>query len=366
MIERDLAVELVGLAYELRDAGVDVDTSRVMAGARALAHFDPPTVEGLYWATRLTFCSRLDDIARFDLAFNRWLAVPAQTGSPEPRTDLIAVVGPVAGERDGDGDGTSAAQVGLAAGAVELLVQRDLTALNPTERAQINALIALLAPYTGTHRSSRRTPGGHVRVDPARTARGMLRNGGEPAQLRYRRRIRRPRRLVLLLDISESMADYSDGLLRFAHAAVRARPGTTEVFTLGTRLTRLTPYLRARDPELAINVVAGLTSGWGGGTELGRVMRDFLRVWGGRRDVRSAVAVFASDGWESDPHLLSEQMARLRRLAHHVIWVNPQAGWPGFRPVAKGLKSSLPVVDEHVAGHSFAALRSLAALIASV
>ncbi len=192
----------------------------------------------------------------------------------------------------------------------------------------------------------------------------MLRDGGEPAELRYTGRREKPRRLVLLLDVSGSMAPYADALLRFGHAAVRAAPATSEVFTLGTRLTRVTRQLRLRDPDLALAAAGNAIPDWSGGTRLGEALRAFLDLWGQRGTARRSVVVIASDGWErGDAQLLGEQMQRLARLAHLVVWVNPHRGKRGFAPITGGMVAALPHVDELIAGHSLDALRHLVEVV---
>jgi uncharacterized protein with von Willebrand factor type A (vWA) domain len=154
-------------------------------------------------------------------------------------------------------------------------------------------------------------------------------------------------------------------LLRFGHAAVRVAPSATEVFTLGTRMTRVTRQLRLRDPDLALHAAGEAVPDWSGGTRLGESMRAFLDLWGQRGTARQAVVVVASDGWErGDPSLLRDQMARLARLAHRVIWINPHGGKAGFVPATQGMVAALPSIDSLVAGHSFAALREVAEVIA--
>ncbi|HEX7161072.1 MAG TPA: VWA domain-containing protein, partial [Trebonia sp.] len=176
----------------------------------------------------------------------------------------------------------------------------------------------------------------------------------------------KPRRLVLLLDVSGSMAPYADVLLRFAHAAVRVAPATSEVFTVSTRLTRISRQLRIRDPDLALRAAGAAVPDWSGGTLLGETLRAFLDRWGQRGTARRAVVVIASDGWErGDATLLGEQAARLARLAHAIIWVNPHKGKSGFAPETAGMVAVLPHIDELVAGHSFDALRRVADLIRS-
>jgi len=161
--------------------------------------------------------------------------------------------------------------------------------------------------------------------------------------------------VVLLVDVSGSMSPYADALLRLAHVWVRGAPRSTEVFTVGTRLTRVTRSLRARDPDVALKAAGEQVPDWSGGTRLGDVLGAFLDRWGQRGVARRACVVIFSDGWErGDPAVLAEQMARLRRLAHQVVWVNPHRGKAGYRPVQGGIAAALPYVDDLVAGHSLA------------
>ena len=225
-------------------------------------------------------------------------------------------------------------------------------------------MIALIRPRPPMRRSPRTRPGRGTRYDASRTARAMLRTGGDPAVLvRRERRIRR-RRLVLLLDVSGSMTPYADVLLRLAHAAVQVAPAHTEVFTMGTRLTRVTRELRARNADVALHSTGDAIPDWSGGTRLGDSLRAFLDGWGQRGAARQAVVVIASDGWErGDPHLLAAQMHRLDRLAATVIWVNPHRGKPGFAAATAGMRAATPYVDHLVAGHNLQAFDELAQVI---
>ena len=351
----DPVAELTVLARALREAGVAADATRLVAAVGALDHVDPLDPTQVYWSARLTLCSEPDDLPRFDAAFARWIrgvaAVPA------------AVATTVAADLDGTGGAAGTvpgAPDRVAATELEILRDRDVADLTAVEREEVRRLIALLAPAVGTRRSLRRRPGGRAGIDPARTMRAMLRAGGEPALLAHWRRRVKPRRLVLLVDVSGSMAPYADWTLRFAHAAVRVRPLATEVFTVGTRLTRVTRALRLRDPDAALRAAAATVPDWSGGTRLGEALRAFLDRWGQRGAARSAVVVIFSDGWErGGAELLGEQSARLRRLAHSVIWVNPHKGKDGFAPETAGMRAALPHVDALVAGHSAAALAEL-------
>lgn len=362
----DPVAGLTGFARALRAAGVAADRTRLATSVSALAQLDPGRLEQVYWATRLSFCSGPDDLAVFDAVFDAWFRHRPAVGLPGPALPVprtrIAAVRPLVldpGEASEDED-----ELRVAASRDEVLRSHDVATLTDAERAEINRMIALLAPRVSTRRSVRRVRGGNERIDVPRTVRQMLRDGGEPGALRYRRRHRRPRRLVLLLDVSGSMAPYADVLLRFAHAAVQVRPLSTETFTVGTRLTRVTRQLRRRDPAVALREAGAAIPDWSGGTRLGEALRAFLDLWGQRGTARGAVVVIGSDGWERGAAtLLGEQMARLSRLAHRVIWVNPHKGKAGFAPLTAGMVAALPHVDELVSGHSLDALHELAEVI---
>jgi uncharacterized protein with von Willebrand factor type A (vWA) domain len=170
--------------------------------------------------------------------------------------------------------------------------------------------------------------------------------------------------VVLLCDVSGSMEAYSRALIRFAHVAVAGR-AEVEVFTLGTRCTRITRELRSHDPDAALDAVAGIVDDWSGGTRLGEGLAAFNERWGVRGLARGAVVVILSDGWDrGDPAVLAQQVQRLHRVAHRIVWVNPLMARPGFAPLAAGMAAALPHVDELVEGHSLASLEALAEVIA--
>ncbi|MBA3311174.1 MAG: VWA domain-containing protein, partial [Nocardioidaceae bacterium] len=196
--------------------------------------------------------------------------------------------------------------------------------------------------------------------------RDELRHGGEPARLRYRGRSSKARRIVVLIDVSGSMGPYADSLLRWAHVVTTANRGTTETFTIGTRLTRVTRPMRIRDGEAALEAAGLAVPDWSGGTRLGEAMQAFLDRWGQRGLARGAVVVVMSDGWErGDSALLGEQMRRLHRLAHRVVWVNPHHGKPGYAPVQSGIVAALPFIDNFLAGHSMATLEEVLEVVAN-
>ncbi|MFE0087791.1 VWA domain-containing protein [Streptomyces sp. NPDC058991] len=367
---------LVGFARALRAAGMDAGPDRVQTFLRALDVLGPRRRTDVYWAGRLTLCGGQDDLDRYDRVFAAYFgprdrtpaprALPLPPGAPPPRlavreTDRAPGGG---GEEEDRRPGAAAAL----ASPVDVLRHRDVAALTAAEREQVRRLLAAFAPRGEPRRSARLRPARRGVVDPRRTVREWLRRGGEPARLRRRARTERPRRVVLLVDVSGSMAPYADALLRFAHAAAHGGPAAsraaTEVFTIGTRLTRVTAALGHRDPDTALAAVAAAVPDWRGGTRLGEMLRAFLDRWGQRGMARGAVVVVLSDGWErGDPALLAAQMRRLHRLAHRVVWANPRKARPGYAPLAAGMAAALPSVDAFVEGHSLAALEHLAAVV---
>jgi len=360
-VNADPVAGLTAFARSLRERGVAADASRVVAAAGALDHVDVLDRHQVYWTTRLTLCSEPDDLARFDAAFAEWF------GDRPPSPAATESTVQIPGGAGTSGDGVAGRVERIGATALETLRTRDVAALTEAERAEVRRLIALLAPSVGTRRSMRRRPGGRAGVDPVRTMRTMLRAGGEPIVLARWRRREKPRRLVLLVDVSGSMAPYADWLLLFAHAAIRVRPFATEVFTVGTRLTRVTRALRLRDPDAALQAAAQTVPDWSGGTRLGESLQAFLDRWGQRGAARGAVVVIFSDGWErGGADLLGQQAARLRRLAHAVVWVNPHKGKEGFTPETAGMLAALPYVDALLAGHTVATLADLAAVMRTI
>jgi uncharacterized protein with von Willebrand factor type A (vWA) domain len=190
-----------------------------------------------------------------------------------------------------------------------------------------------------------------------RIARQMMRTQNEPPTLLRTTRKKRPRPLVLILDVSGSMSEYSRNLLQFAYSTKRAA-GRVEVFCFGTRLTRITPDLDRRRPDDAMQRAAERVTDWEGGTSIGECLDEFIRRWGRRGMSRGALVVICSDGLDrGDPALLASAMERLSRLCHRIVWMNPHKGDdPDFQPNTLGMMVAAPFVDTIVSGHN---LRSL-------
>jgi hypothetical protein len=359
---------LVGFTHALRRAGLPCDPHRTAAYLSAVDTLDLTDPANLYWAGRVTLCSQPDDLPAYDEAFAAWFTpnwkpprrpAPGDPGQAAPSASTATWLPGLANNRD-NANGEQVPVPVLAPSDVEVLRHRDISQLSAAERAHLRELLSLLRIQPPRRRAARLRPAHRGPLDPRRTLRAMLANGGEPVRLARHRRTTRPRRLVLLIDVSGSMKPYADSLLRFAHVITRRAPNTTEVFTLGTRMTRVSRQLRMRDPEYALAAASSAVPDFAGGTRLGEGMRAFLNRWGQRGVARRAVVVLFSDGWErGDPALLGEQMARLHRLAHTVVWANPHAGQTDYRPVQSGIMAALPYVDKLVAGHSLAALEAV-------
>ncbi len=374
---RDVTAVLTQFVRTLRHAGLDVPAQRVTTFLNAVGTLDVASPRDTYWAGRVTLCGSREDLPVYDAAFAAFFGgVAPVTAMPRPapmtRPRLAARFGAPDVSIGADETGVP---VAVSASDAEILRHRDIAGLSATERDDVRRMIAMLAVGTATRPSRRFDPGRSGPVDRARTVRRLLHGGGEPARLERRHRRPKPRRLVLLIDVSGSMAPYADALLCFAYAASRrgsghaSTPGgarsrnaapRTEVFTIGTRLTRVTRAMRQRDPDAALRAAGQTVADWHGGTRLAESIKAFLERWGRRGVARGAVVVVCSDGWErGDPGPLAEQVAHLARLAHRLIWVNPHRGKPGYQPLAGGMAACLPYVDDLVSGHSVAALADL-------
>jgi uncharacterized protein with von Willebrand factor type A (vWA) domain len=343
----DGRIALTRFGRSLREAGLGVGTDRIAEFCLS-AELLPP--EDLYWAGRATLVSRAGDIPVYDEAFEEFFGRPV---GPRSR-DGVEVNVSSALERAED--------LGLAS-PIELLREKSFAACSDAELDMLVELLRRIELAPPPRRSRRRSPAPAGAPDLRRTLRRSFRTGGEPAERYWRRRLPRPRPLVLLLDVSGSMSDYVRALLLVAHAVVRANP-RAEVFCFGTRLTRLTSALAVRTADDALAGAAALAPDRGAGTRIGDSLKSFLDQHGHRGLARGAVVVICSDGLEiGDPALLGEQAARLARLAHRVVWLNPLKGNPEYEPLTRGMLAALPHVDAFESGHN---LRSLEVLFASL
>jgi uncharacterized protein with von Willebrand factor type A (vWA) domain len=335
-----------------------------------MTSLDPSDLLDLYWAGRSTLVTRHEQIPTYDEVFRTFFlneSSPVRellTLRAHPGTETQAVLEVPATDPAAEGNEEQAV-LGLMASDVDTLRHKSFAACTPEELAALRRIMARIR-LTPPRRRSRRTVAGKAgRVpDLRRSVRASLRVGGEPAELFWRQRKVRLRPLILILDISGSMADYSRSLLQFAHTAKRAA-AKVEVFCFGTRLTRITGELGNRSPDQALAEAARTVCDWEGGTRIGASLDTFVRDYGRRGLARGGIVVICSDGLDrGDPAVLAAAMERLSRLCHRLVWMNPHRGDnPDFRPSTLGMMVAAEHVDLVLSGHDLSSLEELAALL---
>jgi len=362
---------LVGFCRELRSAGLAVGSGDILTFSSAAGLLDPSDLLDLYWAGRATLVSRRESIPTYDEVFRRYflggagpvrelLTLKAQvTAEAQAVLEVPAADPPAAGHED------EQATLGLMASDAEALRHKSFAACTPEELAALRRIMARIR-LTPPKRRTRRTtmaPSGTA-PDLRRMVRESLRMHGEPAELSWRRRRVRLRPLILILDVSGSMADYSRNLLQFAYSAKRAAD-RVEVFCFGTRLSRVTRALDRRRPDDALELAARTVFDWEGGTRIGASLEKFVKEWGRRGLCRGGIVVICSDGLDrGDPEVLAQAMERLARLSHRVVWMNPHKGDDrNFRPSTLGMMVAAPHIDVTLSGHDLNSLEEFAALL---
>jgi uncharacterized protein with von Willebrand factor type A (vWA) domain len=356
-----------GFAHALRAAGMAVPSGRVLVFVEALGLLGIDSRDAVYWAGRATLTAGPDDRPTYDRVFAAyWLG--STVSAANTVTPVTVALDEEAPEPDqAPPEAVEESEIAVRYSPAEILRHRDFAQMSEEEWAEAERLIAELRVSAETRRARRRRParrrGGQL--DLRATIRRSIPAGGEQLLLSWRSSSTRPRNLLLLVDVSGSMDSYARALLRFGHAAMRARGRLrVQVFALGTRLTALTRELSNGDADAALAAAARSVPDWSGGTRLGLCLQEFNDRWGARGMARGAVTVVFSDGWDrGDPALLGAEMARLHRLARRVIWVNPLKASPDFMPLARGMAAALPWLDHFLSGHSIAALEELAAVI---
>jgi hypothetical protein len=257
------------------------------------------------------------------------------------------------------------------ASAAERLRGRDFAELTDSELRRLVALMremSLAVPPRRTRRYRRARDG--KRPDLRGTLRQARRSGGEAIRLARRAPRSRPRRLVVLCDISGSMEPYARALLMMLYCInggpVRGgAPGKPEVFSFATRLTRLTPALRAATPDTLLAKAGEAAPDWSGGTRIGAALKDFNDRYGCRGMARGAVVLIISDGWDTgDPEVIRREMQRLSLVAFRIVWMNPRTKSSAYQPLAAGMAAAWPYCDAVVSGHSLQAIDQLAAALA--
>jgi uncharacterized protein with von Willebrand factor type A (vWA) domain len=393
---RDLAAMAGRFGWLLHAAGVPVTPERSGRFATAVALAEPVLVRDLYWIGRVTLLTGQAEIEIFDRVFAQVFAGaadPAEWRGQGP-------VGPARPERSRAGDrhpnphqhparagpnrpavvapldaptasatsfpsGEGTESLLAAASPEERLRAKDFDSLTAVELAHLRALmrqLALVPPSRPSRRSRRHRTGPDL--DLRSTLQRAQRRGGDPADPVRRRRRRKPRRLVLLCDVSGSMEAYSRAYLQLLASAVWG--AHAEAFVFATRLTRLTRALRVTNPDLALERAGRAAPDWAGGTRIGEAMKAFNDRYGRRGVARGAVVVIISDGWETgDAAVLEREMGRLHRLAYQVIWINPRRARESYQPLTAGIVAAEPHVDRFLSGHSLDAMVDVVEVIAS-
>jgi uncharacterized protein len=356
---------------ELRAAGLAIGTGDVLSYCAAMSSLDPSDLLDLYWAGRVTLVTRRDDIPVYDEVFRRFFL-----GGADPLREMLTLKAQVTAQADavldvpatdpgGERREDLEATLGLMASDAEALRHKSFGVCTPEELAAVRRIMARIRLTPPRRRTRRTVPASSGRSpDLRRTVRESLRMHGEPAELFWRQRRVRPRPLILILDISGSMADYSRSLLQFAYSAKRAA-ARVEVFCFGTRLTRLTRALDHRRLDRALELAAREAFDWEGGTRIGASLDSFVRDWGRRGLCRGGIVVICSDGLDrGDPGVLDAAMRRLSRLSHRVVWMNPHKGGNrDFRPSTLGMMVAAPHVDLLLSGHDLSSLEEFATLL---
>jgi uncharacterized protein with von Willebrand factor type A (vWA) domain len=387
----DLAALAARFGARLRAEGLPVGPERSARFAAAVTLADPRTVGDLYWCGLATLVGDPAEIPPYDRVFAavfgdltdlaesrgdpasppfRAGSDPAPTGSDRPRSGSrrSGAMAETADESTRDvSEPDLESPVPALAAAAERLGHRDFATLSPDELARLVGIMRRLRLATPLRRSRRYESGSRGRrIDLRTTMRLAQRSGGFPVRLARHRLRSRHRRLVVLCDISGSMEPYARALLQLVYAAAATGGPRAEVFTFATRLTRLTRVLAKVRPEVALELAGRAAPDWSGGTRIGEALKVFLDRYGSRGIARGAVVLIISDGWETgDPAVLAEQMARLSRLAHRIIWANPRTASPRYQPLVAGMAAAWPYCDAVVSAHTLSALDALMDALAS-
>jgi len=351
----------------LRAMGIEVPIASTIVFHEALGKIGIHERDNVYWAGRTTLLSQPGDIPTYDEAFQSFwegsiqieIREPNEVDNfvslPDSEIDLEEV-------QDGINDENI---VSLQYSRSEILSEKDFALYSEEELDEVYNLMKSIELIGGKRQSRRRIATSRQTKHPdlKKIVKSSFRTGGEPIKRHFTHRGEKTRQIIFLLDISGSMESYARALLRFIQAAVVGRR-RVEAFTLGTRLTRITRELSNRDLDAALSHTSQSVSDWSGGTRLGEAFQEFINNWGQRGLGRGSTIVILSDGWDrGDASIMTEQMGRLSRISHQIIWMNPLKVSPGYEPLAQGMAAALPFVDQFIEGHSLESLNELAELL---
>jgi uncharacterized protein with von Willebrand factor type A (vWA) domain len=357
----------------LRRAGIDVHPGRMIDVVEALGHVNLAVRDEVYYTCRALLVHRPEQLPVFDLMFDKFwrqqLGRPASAGRrpatpsednserelPAAAHELVAEIN--AAETPLDATFDNAVRTWSDRGGLR---DKDFATLSAAEIADARLALSRLVWNPGERRTRRWVRGRGPRIDLRRAISESLRTGGDIVTLKRRMRRIRPRPLVLLCDVSGSMERYSRMLLHFAHA-VSKRHQRVEAFLFSTELTRVTRELRLPRPDDALGAVSRAVRSWSGGTRIGAAVKEFHQRWSRRALVGGPVVLIISDGWDcGDPGELRDEIARLQRSSHRLIWLNPLLGTADYAPLTRGLQAALPFVDDFLPARTLTNLSDLA------
>jgi uncharacterized protein with von Willebrand factor type A (vWA) domain len=368
---------IVLFARLLRALGLDVTPPQILDFAESLDHIDIRRRQDFKNAGRTVLVNRPEHLELFDRAFDLfWQArveklVPVfglGKQEPEPRSqrEKELVIEESAGHGpspEQDLSGTETAHV-YTYSALEVLRQKDFAKLTPEELAEVKRMMQAMDWQLEQRRTRRkaRAPRGY-RLDMRRTLRRNLGYGGEPLKLSWRRPKLKRRPLVVICDVSGSMEHYARILLKFVYVISNCLE-KVETFVFSTRLTRITRQLRCEDVDVALDQATELIQDWGGGTRLGEALKSFNYDWGRRVLGQGAIVLMVSDGLDrGELDLLEREMSRLQLSCQRLIWLNPLLGSRDYEPLARGMHTALPYVDDFLPAHNLASLEQLGQLL---
>ena len=365
----------------LRALDLDVNQGRMIDLVQALDHINIGNKSDFYHTARSLLVHNKENISLFDEAFelfwrkpvDEWTTLDLRALGEKRRFRKPAFIPPPLKEREPAPSGVNGKdptigedeppviQATLTYSEREVLRHKDFADMTGEELEQIKRLMAALVWKLGMRSSRRLKPGRGVQVDLRRTLRGNLKYGGEVLHWERRDRKDKPRRLVIIADISGSMERYTRLLLHFIYSLSEGLDQNVEAFVFSTRLTRITRYLRERDVEAAFRQVARQVPDWSGGTRIGEALKSFNFDWTRRVLGQGAIVLLISDGWDrGDVDLLREEISRLQRSCYRLIWLNPLLGSGEYEPLTRGMQTALPYIDDFLPVHNLASLEDLA------
>lgn len=355
---------LITFGRLLRRAGLQVGTDRLITLTEALQLIDLGSQEEVRAACRAILIQRQEDIAAFDRVFDAFWSDqgsnPSQSRRSEPEREPATSDTKAEAMSDSEPADAPDSTALVTWSDIERISERDFSELTADELATVRSALARLAWNIEERRTRRWVAGRGSRIDLRRAIARSLRTGGEITTLPRRRRRTRRRPIVLLCDVSGSMEQYTRTLLLFAHTLARGARDV-EAFLFATRLTRITMELRSPTPDAAMAAVSRAVTDWSGGTRIGDALRTFHQRWRRRTLHGSSLVVLISDGWDrGEPELLRDQIARLHRSCHRLVWLNPLIGTLDYAPLTRGLQAALPFVDDFLPVRTLRDVRELA------